>query len=881
MLYKLFFLFIIISYSIFSQSIEIKGIVLDEKKQPLTDVTIVVPELDIGTFTNEKGAFALKVPNKNIVLEVSSIGFNTQKIDLKEIKSTVDIVIVLLEDRLNLKEVIVTAKKEYSKEGSSTYKIESQAIKQVQAMNLSGVLALLPGNKIIPPNLTKPQLANLRSLSELVPNRVYSNSFGTAIILDGVSINTDANLQAKNPTSSTSGGKSTVAKGLDLRTISLANVSSVEVVAGVASPKYGNLSSGGIILKSKVGISPWIFNSNISSTNYQASITKGFKLPKWGVLNSDFSYSYSSGSPTELKMYYQNFNLGLRWKLPVFKKLKWDHFTSFRIVHSDDGNRHDPDEVYKTEADVKSTSYQLAFSGGFSSFLGKINYNLNGNVTSQYSYFNSYNTFGPFPIVEALESGTYHTTFTPSVFNFTKEIKGQPINLNAQLEVLQFASKGNFNFNFETGLQYSFADNKGSGRVSTGNISHPNLSIGSRSATFNKIPASKILSAYHQTRIKYRQGDFKQLISLGIRYDNMWERYNLLSPRLSVSSKYKEFNIRGAWGLAYKAPAMIHLYPDKSYIDYTNFMYYAKNPKERLAIVTTYVHQPNNKHLKPHHVDLKEVGFDWSSSFLNVQLTCFKKKLLNGITHTDELLLLPLQKYKVVKQERDKQPLVEPIAGSVMNVARDVRIVKNSYNEITDGVEFIINPKKIKATNTEFNFRYSYLETYVNNTGYKIEPSKYTVGNNPVRFGVYNQNSVKVSKSFGTLTLIQHIPSLRFVLTLATELNFKRHSSKIGASIYPYAYYDIEGNYVEIPLADRAKPEYDDLKLDENIFRPAKIPFFANFNLQVRKETKKGHSFSFFANNAPWYNPEYSENGNRRLLNDKLTVGFSFSLLIK
>ncbi len=89
--------------------------------------------------------------------------------------------------------------------------------------------------------------------------------------------------------------------------------------------------------------------------------------------------------------------------------------------------RHEPDEFYKVERDVKSTSYQLAFSGDVKTgLLGNIAYNFNSNITDQYSFFDTFDFFGPYPIVESLENGTYPTTFTPTLYTIIKEIKGRP-----------------------------------------------------------------------------------------------------------------------------------------------------------------------------------------------------------------------------------------------------------------------------------------------------------------------------------------------------------------------------------------------------------------------------------------------------------------------
>lgn len=875
----IFWIIVLFTATIYAQKQKLSGIVTNAKAEPLEFVAVFIPETNISTYTNQKGEFNIQLPTNSSEIVISLLGYQTKKINSSSLKRKNNIKIVLEEDLLELDEIIVTAKKTVSKEASTVYKIESQAIKQVQAFNLSDVLGLLPGNKVRNPNLTSKQTTNLRTA---INSDV--NSFGTAIIVDGITMSNDANFQAENPNASFAGGNASVANGVDLRTISLANVGSIEVVSGIASPKYGNLSSGGVIVKSKVGTSPYIVNTNINNTNYQASIAKGYDLEKAGVLNSDFSYAYSSGSPTERKLYYQTFNLGLRWKLPEFEKLKWNHFTLFRVIYSDDGNRHEPDEVFRNETDVKSTMFQVGFSGDFKleNFLNSnISYNFNGSLTNQHSFFKKTETNGPFPIIEAQQTGTYTTTFSPLMYDLTTTIDGQPINLSAQVNASQFVEKNSFDFNFETGLQYTYDANKGNGRTSSGGVARNVELIGSRAVTFNEIPASKTFSAYHQTRIKKTNENSKQQLNLGIRYDNMLQRYNLWSPRLSFNSKHGNFTGRVAWGKSYKAPAMIQLYPSKTYIDLINLSYYANNPNERIAVVTTYVNEPKNTQLKPNFTNLTEIGFDWSSSFLNLQLTYFYKELQRGITHSNELLLLPLQKWEVVNAPQNQQPTVAPIAGSVNNIPRVINEMGNSYFVNTNGIELIIGGLKINKTNTEFNFRYSYLNSLRTNLEKNIERSGFVVGNNSARFGVYENSKLRAIKSFGTLTLIQHIPSLRFIVTLSTELNFKDYRINENASQYPYAYYDINGRFFELTPTQQTSPEFADLVKNTRVFTPTQTPFFTNFNLQVRKETKQGHSFSFFANNAPWYNPEYNNNGTRAQLNDKLQVGFGASFIIK
>jgi hypothetical protein len=884
----LFVLLLCCQFSV-AQKRAILGVVVDSLDLPIPNVSVRLQEFSLGTYTDHSGRFTLDLPDTKVAIEISYLGFVTQVVPLLDKDLTQEFRITLLADELGLDEVVVTAQKKESTEGTSSYKIESQAIAQIQAFNLGDVLGLLPGQKAIVPDLTEPGQANLRSayvktnyiISGPIANSAATqNAFGTAVILNGTALSNDANLQASNPAASSFGGKAVTGGGIDLRGVSLASVASVEVVSGVASAKYGNLSSGAIIVKNKVGQSPWLASANISSTNYQATVAKGFGLKGAGVLNADFSYSYTSGEPTERKEFYQGVNLGLRWKLPTSKKLLWNHFTSLRLAHSNDGQRHEPDEVFPFESDVKSTSYQIALSGDFKSVLGKVGYNVSGSVTQQYSYSFGTAINGPFPIIEAMESGVHFTTFTPTAFPQSTEIKGRPINFNARLSVSDFYVFGKFDLNSETGIQFNYDDNTGSGRVTDGSVVLTSDIVGSRSASFHGVPASKTTSVYHQSKLRHKGKTWDNTLNLGLRYDYMLERYHLWAPRLSWQGKTDKFNFRSAWGLSYKAPAMIQLYPGKSYIDYTNLSFYAENPLERLAIVTTYVHQPSNTHLKPSYVDLKEVGLDWNPGFLKLQFTYFKKKLHRGLSHADELLVLPKQNFEVVDRPIDQPPIVRPIPGDISPIPRTLKIIKNNLKVDTDGVELVLSPKKIKATNTEFNFRYSYLQSLYSTTGFNIKGSSFVVGDNTARFGVYEYNPKRVISSFGTLTTIQHIPALRFIVTLATELHFKSSAQSLNASLYPFAYYDIAGNYNPLSQEERQSPEFADLKLPATSFRIQEDPFYMNFNLQVRKETKQGHSFSFFANNAPWYNPEFEVEESRRRYNQKLSVGFRMAFRI-
>lgn len=63
--------------------IEIHGRVVNEKGEPLQNVSILIAGTTIGITTNKEGRFKLTAPNdKNIVLEISSVGYQTKRVNV-------------------------------------------------------------------------------------------------------------------------------------------------------------------------------------------------------------------------------------------------------------------------------------------------------------------------------------------------------------------------------------------------------------------------------------------------------------------------------------------------------------------------------------------------------------------------------------------------------------------------------------------------------------------------------------------------------------------------------------------------------------------------------------------------------------------------------
>ena len=90
--------------SVYAQRLDIHGVITDEAGEPVPGVAVLVKGTVMGTATDLDGNFAISNVDPKSVLEISSIGFLTQEIQVNG-KETINV--VLQEDRALLNEVVV------------------------------------------------------------------------------------------------------------------------------------------------------------------------------------------------------------------------------------------------------------------------------------------------------------------------------------------------------------------------------------------------------------------------------------------------------------------------------------------------------------------------------------------------------------------------------------------------------------------------------------------------------------------------------------------------------------------------------------------------------------------------------------------------------
>jgi outer membrane receptor protein involved in Fe transport len=215
------------------------------------------------------------VPVGKATLTIQCLGYATRQFTLDVVKDLPRLRITLKQETLKLDEVTVTAQRKHN-ESTTSYTIDRTALDNQQIISVSDLSTLLPGGKTVNSTLMNDTRMALRSGTQEGGNA----SFGTAIEVDGIRLDNNA---AAGETA-----------GASTRAISSSNIESVEIVTGIPSVEYGDLSNGVVKVNTRKGKSPFIVEGKINQHTRQIALNKGFDLGhNKGVLNASIEHARS------------------------------------------------------------------------------------------------------------------------------------------------------------------------------------------------------------------------------------------------------------------------------------------------------------------------------------------------------------------------------------------------------------------------------------------------------------------------------------------------------------------------------------------------------------------------------------------------------------
>ena len=588
-------IFVLVFFSlIFAQKgATIRGIIRDmESRSPLPGTMIKIQKTKIVAFADQNGKFVIRnLPAGTYMLEcvlATYPRYLRQVVIPAEGVKKVEIFLPqssAAEDVFEIGGIKVEAKRDLlPKEYTATTRISSGEIENLQATNLGDVLEMVPGlEKTNRLGLDKAIHANVRGSSHDA-----LGTFGTKIILDGAPLSNNANMQMSASGTVTS----SAGQGIDLRLIPADNIESIEVIRGVPSARYGDLTSGIIKVKTYSGImSPRLkvkSNPNTSEANFGA----GYRIGNY-VYNLNLNYGYSE---RELRKEGDEFHR-INGSLIVSRKfkngkmpLKWKIFAT-RLLDEEK-----PTDIRRRSSYNRGYTLNTDWGGNYiPNNLEKYNSNLYFHYTRQNTYKSR--------LIEA----------DPRAYMGELKMVGDEVAIGGRFEANRKKILPGSVHELMVGIQLQYDNNFGEGLYIDTTRNYYGQDSPKRSYRFDEVPGMTQVSLYAEDRVTGRLWK-EYTVVLGVRYDLFkpkqinWsglfnsedfincQHGSFLSPRLGwMIYLGSHTQLRGGYGLSAKIPSMKYIF---------------KPRESRLYKLNYYSYDQSNFDLKGYYVKELKLGID-------------------------------------------------------------------------------------------------------------------------------------------------------------------------------------------------------------------------------------------------------------------------------
>jgi outer membrane receptor for ferrienterochelin and colicin len=840
----------------------IQGIVKDESGERLIGANVLVKELGIGCAADSRGFYFIKnIKPGRYILEISYVGYEkeTRKIVVKA-GEILDLNFTLRSTSFQIGGIEVIGHTDLlPKDVSTKTYISSGEIEHYQASSLKDVLDLVPGvQKTDNPGLSKTSQITVRGSES-----DQMSTFGTLIIVDGTPISNNANLQFERLTGGLFGNTNRGA-GVDLRTIPADNIESIEVITGLPSVRYGDVTAGVINVQTKIGASPNRLKIKNNPNTMEGNLGGGFLLGEDG-LSYNLNIAQSERDIRKEGDEYTRLTGQAVYSSNLFdNQLNMNNKFNFQTVYDEEKPKGDA---------MKTHNYNRGFSLGYSQWgkykpregVSAFDYNMYVNMRRE-------NTMKSRMIqsdLRILPSGDTISTYLGRV-----ETKGIEWTAGGRLEWNRVFYTGDIIHKFLIGTDPQYNANTGEGVLFDTLLNYYGATSGRRPYSFSDIPGQLLMNIYAEDKLTgHFLFDFN--LMLGLRYEmyrpykinlsGLWGDGDLVeshqgtyfNPRVNLMVYLSDYNqFRLSVGTTSKSPSMDKIYPPESVFRW-------RNPFD--STISYFTYDRRNPDLKGYRESQYEAAFDQKiSNLMGASVSAYYKKRNN---ETREWYYPVFNYYNYNNTD-------------YLYYLDTYTIARNSGVTYSRGVEFTLRTSRIKSLNMEFQVvgSYNYLKFLPNVMRYDDTPEEakgqyhtYYVPGIPIdtAYGMSYQSNEKWEDQVQMNYYIKYThPQLGLWVTLRAEHLVMVRTRNLD---FQYQNFDILSETQQMSyLFDRS------VKIQPNKWL---------FNMNISKSLFRGAEVSFYVNNflddsavwLYWFNPTQMREGIR---NPSLTYGIEFSMII-
>ena len=806
-----------------------------------------------------------------------------------------------------LHEVVVTAKE--SQGAVTASRIDRSAMEFLQPTSLSDLMQLLPGGQQKDPDLSAANTIGLRETGTMdaqgnssVNNNYAISSLGTLFVVDGNPLSTDANMQytplsstqSTTTTSSTENNLNTTNRGVDMRSISTDDVESVEVVRGIPSVEYGNLTSGMVKINKIRRSTPFTARFKADGYSKLLSLGKGLKLSHTTLLNIDAGMLDAKPDPTNNLQKYRRGNGSLRLTLNT-DALRYSAAVDY--TGSFDNSKSDPDINYGRIDEYKSTYNKIAITNNISwrpaaKGLFK-SIDINTLITQQFDRLTQRRLVAPqrYGIVPTTsEEGVHDAALIFSEYEASFLSDGKPFTAYAKAKANFALTTGALTSNLLAGADWNYAKNFGRGQVY--DLSRP-LSVsgwGSRPRKFSDIPALSQVSAFIEYNGKAELASHRIELQAGLRTNSLTgldSRYAMkghiyLDPRANLKWSLPAWewaghrialSFAGGVGKTSKMPTLNYLYPDKHYNDITELGYYDPNHPQDYSrfVVRSYIQDPTNYNIRPASNIKKELRMDFSFGDNTISVDYFRENMSSGFRYMAVYGVYDYNDYDetaIDSRSLTGKPSLEGLPYTAKRKLDGYTRADNGTRIDKEGIEFQFTSARIRPLRTRVNINGAWFKTRYSNSLPMFVSVADVVDGSAVSdryVGLYDWNDGDWNETLSTnLMFDTQIPEWGLIFATSVQCSWFVKTQDMPKNGRPTAYLDAaDGALHEYTDASAADPVLSRLikTYNDDAFRQFTVPFAMSVNLKATKTIGKFLRLSMFANKIIDYTPDYYSNG--------------------
>lgn len=878
--------------------------------QPLFGAVVTLKSADsrlTGGVTDEKGIYRTPkaLRNGSYLLRVTFVGYKPHERTLRIAGRMDRITVRLTPYREELEGLVVTARE--SKGMTSASVIGQDAMKHLQPSSFSDLLELLPGGLSTDPSLTGPNAIRLREARipiagsyNLLPRVSAANyatsSQGTAFVVDGIPIGTDAGMQtlsgAWDPKHTS---REFVNNGVDLRHIGTDDIENVEIIRGIPSVEYSDLTSGLVKIKRKNTIDRLQarFKADMGSKLYYVGKGTNSLVRGMNIFGS-VSLLDARSDPRNVYESYKRVTGSLRGtmvrQLPsgvLNWMLSMDYTGSFDDEKQDPDINHNNTDSFRSSYNKYGISQTLDYDRRERGWLSRLSWDSALSLTHESMYIERFMQLShEKPYTDATTEGEHFGSYYPYSYTAMHEVDGRPLYFYSKVKGASSFDIGTSRHDVMWGMTWDYSKNIGKGAIF--DIHKPVFLNGStRPRAFKDIPARNLLSFFVEDRVSIPIGEHSLSLLGGVVTNTLMgleQGYRMRGKmytdlRANVRYSVAPITVRGhdlrlyfliGAGTLSMMPSMLQLYPETNYIDLIELNYNHMNPDYRVVYAKTIIHKPNNKGLKPARNRKLELRADAEYGDYDMSVTYFRERMSDGFRPDAELRIVDYKRYDASHVDHDaltSAPDITTIPYKEIRTHALLGHTTNGSETRKEGIEWMLNTPRYDRLHTRVTFSGAWFRTVYKNSLPQYQKPSIILNNEELKYiGLYDDNEELISEVLNSdLRLDTFLPKLDLGFSVSFQCNWYSSAEKKPISAYPSKYYDLNGKeheYSESAAVADTQLGWLKRNISASQFNKYTIPFMMSVNLKATKHLfDRKLRLAVFVNKIFDYSPDFEQFG--------------------